>query len=113
MQFLDAFTRQRATRTPDPYNPDETIEDWSNPDEIPLEGYFEMDSSTEQIDPVNRRVITLRTLVLDGPDADVRRGDRIVQGEKTWTVQGFPDAPRNPFTGWRPGLFVRLMEGTG
>lgn len=111
--FLDPFTRQRARRVEDPYNPEASVDDWANPEEIPLEGYFELDSSTEQIDPVRRQAITLRTLFIEDPDADVRRGDRIVRGDQTWTVQGIPDAPRNPFTGWRPGLYVRLMEGIG
>ncbi|AZS46672.1 hypothetical protein [Microbacterium oxydans] len=113
MQFLDSFIRQRAERITDPYNPDAEVDDWEEPYELPLEGYFETQSSSEQIDAGREQVITLRTLVLADPDADVRRGDRIVQGDKVWTVQGFPDAPRNPFTNWRPGLWVRLIEGVG
>lgn len=113
MNHLDTFTRQRAVRVPDSYNPDAEIYDWGNPVEITVEGYFEQDSSTEQLDPVRQQVVTFATLVIPDPDVDVRRGDRIVQAGKTWTVQGYPSAPRNLFTGWRPGLFVRLKEGTG
>lgn len=113
MNYLDTFTRQRARRVSAPDNPDAMVNDWTTPDEVPLAGYFELDSSTEQIDPVRGQVITLRTLVVPDPDADVRRGDRIVQGPRTWTVHGYPHAPKNPFTGWRPGLFIRLMEGIG
>lgn len=113
MQFLDSFIRQRAERITDPYNPDASVDDWGSPDEEPLEGYFELQSSTEQVDAGREQAITIRTLVLNDPDADVRRGDRIVEGDKVWTVQGFPEAPRNPFTNWRPGLWVRLIEGVG
>jgi len=113
MNYLDTFTRQRARRVPDPYNPDSEVYDWADPVEVSVDGYFEAGSSSEQSDPVRNQVLSFSTLVIEDPDADVRRGDRIVQGEKTWTVQGFPTAPRNPFTGWRPGLFVRLKEGTG
>lgn len=110
---LDGFTRQRAARISDPYNPDAEVYDWTNPDELALEGYFEPNSSTEQLDPVRNQVVTVYLLVLWDPDADVRRGDRIVQGDKTWTVQGFPSAPKNPFTGWQPHKFVRIVEGVG
>lgn len=113
MKYLQQFDRQRARRVPDPYDPDATVEDWTDPIVLPLAGYFDASSSTEQTDPVRDLVLTTRTLVVPDPDADVRRGDRIVQGEKTWTVEGFPDAPTNPFTGWRPGLFIRLREGVG
>lgn len=114
MNHLEPFTRQRARRVPDPYNPDAEVFDWSNPTEATVHGYLEAGTSSEQSDPVRSHLVGYATLVLpDQPDADVRRGDRIVQGEKTWTVQGFPNAPRNPFTGWCPGLFVRLKEGIG
>lgn len=111
--YLDSFTRQRAGRKPAPNNPDREVDDWSIPDELPIEGYWEMGSSDEQVDATRKQALTTRTLVIFNPDIDVRRGDRIKQGEKVWTVQGFPDAPRNPFTGRRPGLWVRLLEGVG
>lgn len=111
--YLDGFTRQRATRIPDPYNPDAAVDDWMNPDELALEGYFEPNSSTEQLDPVRNQAVTVYLLVVWDPHADVRRGDRIVQDDKTWTVQGFPSAPKNPFTGWQPYLYVRVIEGVG
>lgn len=110
---LDAFTRQRPTRIPDPYNPDAQIDDWTNPAELPLEGYFEANSSTEILDPVRKRAETVYLLVIFDPHADVRRGDRIVQDDKTWTVQGFQSAPKNPFTGWQPYLYVRVTEEVG
>lgn len=110
---LDKFTRLRPKRTPDPNNPDAQLDDWTDPERIPLEGYFEQDSSSEQVDPARVQAITTRTLFVPDPDTDIRRRDRIVQGDETWTVQGIPYAPRNLFTGWRPGLWVRLIEGTG
>lgn len=113
MEHLEPFARLRAKRIADSYNPDAEVDDWNDPDEVALEGYFDMQSSTEQVDAAREQAITLRTLVLNNPEADVRRGDRIKQGDKVWTVQGFPDPPRNPFTNWRPGLWVRLIEGVG
>lgn len=110
---LDPFTRLRPHRVPDPYNPDALLDDWDNADEIDLEGYFEPNSSTEQLDPVRNKVVTVYLLVLWDPDADVRRGDRIVQGDQTWRVHGFPPAPKNPFTGWQPYKYVRIVEEVG
>lgn len=110
---LDEFLRQRPGRVPDPYNPDAQVDDWTDPAELTLEGYFEPNSSTEQLDPVSNRVITVDLLVIWDPRADVKRGDRIVQGDKIWTVRGFPAAPKNPFTGWQPHLHARLSEGVG
>ena len=75
MNYLESFTRLRASRVPDPYDPDATVDDWAAPIELALAGYFEAGSSTEQIDPVRAQVITISTLVIADPDADVRRGD--------------------------------------
>lgn len=113
MKYLDAFVRQRARQVPDRDDPDATVKDWSNPVLLDLRGYFEQGSSSEQSDPLRSQAVTLQTLVIKDPDADVRRGDRITQGDHIWTVQGYPSAPRNPFTGRRPGLYVRLLEGVG
>lgn len=111
--YLDGFIRQRPTRVTDAYNPDAAVDDWTTPAELPLEGYFEPNSSTDVQDPVRRQTLTVYTLVIADPHADVKRGDRIVQGDSTWTVQGFPTAPKNPFTGWQPYLYVRVFEGVG
>lgn len=113
MKYVDQFTRQRARLVPAPDDPDATVKDWTAPISLPLVGYFEQGSSTEQADPVRSQALTIQTLVIPDPDADVQRGDRIKQGDRIWTVQGYPYAPRNPFTGRRPGLFVRLLEGVG
>lgn len=113
MAHFDTFTRQRAPRVPDPYNPDATVEDWDNPVEISLEGFFDASFGTEQTDALRSQAVTFKVLALTNTQADVSRGDRIKQGEKVWTVEGFPDAPRNPFTGKRPYLYLRLKEAVG
>lgn len=113
MPDLDGFIRQRAVRVVDPYNPQTTVDSWTDPDELALEGYFEPNSSTEQLDPVRNKVVTVYLLVLWDPDADVRRGDRIVQDDHVWRVHGVPAVPKNPFTGWQPYKYVRVVEEVG
>lgn len=40
--------------------------------------------------------------------ADIRRGDKVQIGDVTYLVDGQPWRPHSPFTGWEPGLNVRL-----
>lgn len=108
------FIRQRATLEEDPYDPDAPgVPNWSSPAEITVSGYFASQSSTEQADPVRSQLITTKQLVLDDPEVDVVRGDRIRQGPKVWVVNGFPEADTNPFTGWQPTLVCNLEEVVG
>lgn len=108
------FVRQRAVMVLDPYDPDAPgVPDWSVPDEITVYGSLASGSSLEQSDPVRAQAVSSAVLVLDDPDADVQRGDRIVQGARVWTVAGFPEADVNPFTGWQPTRVCSLEEAVG
>lgn len=107
------FIRQRAARHEDPYDPESVVEDWGNPDEAPITGFFASRSSVEQPGEVREQAVTIKQLVIDDPKADIRRGDRIKQGEKLWTVEGVPDNDQNPFTGWQPTLVASLKEWVG
>lgn len=107
------FARQRARQVADPYDPESTTEDWGTPDEIPLDGHFASQSSSEQTGEVREQVSTSKQLVIDDPAADVQRGDRIKLGNRTWTVVGFSEDDVNPFTGWQPTLVVNLEEWRG
>lgn len=112
-EHTSEFVRQRARLILDPYDPESVVEDWDNPEELTVSGYFSSQSSTERADPVREQVSTLKQLVLDDPDADVDRGDRIKQGERVWTVEGFAESDINPFTGWNPTRVCRVREGVG
>lgn len=110
------FVRLRARRIEDPYDPDSAVDDWSSPVEVVLYGFFSSSGQSgagEMSGEVREQVETSKTLVIDDPAADVRRGDRIRQGDKVWTVEGFPSDDMNPFTGWQPTLVVRLKERVG
>lgn len=113
-EHTTTFIRRRAVQIPDPYNPESMVEDWSqDPSEINVSGYFSSQSSTEQSDPVREHASTLKQLIFDDPDVDVKRGDRIKQGERIWTVEGFPEQDINPWTNWQPTLVANVREGVG
>lgn len=113
MEHPTTLKRVRARQVPDPMNPRRTIEDWDKPDELSLPGFLDSESSSEGTDAVREKATSTATLYLDDTTIDVVRGDRIVQGDRSWTVQGFPSAPMSPFTGWSPYLVVDLEEVTG
>lgn len=111
---VEPFTRQRAVQIPDRYNPDATVDDWTDPSEILLRGSWDSTGSSVGSDPVREQTTTSKRLVIFDPDADVRNGDRIVDAAgHVYTVTGRPSRDQNPFTGWRPTLVVDLEEGTG
>lgn len=48
------------------------------------------------------------------PGSDVRSSDTVTVPDGTeWAVWGIPAEYASPFTGWRPGLQVRLRRYTG
>lgn len=110
----ETYVRLRAGTVTDPYSGETIGEDWSNPSESPLDGaYFASQSSTDQDDPVRALTSTVKQLIIPNPRADVARGDRIRNGARTWKVVGFPEADKNPFTGWQPTLVVDLEDFVG
>lgn len=110
----EEFVRLRAVLVRDPYSGKEIGADWSRPDEADLVGaYFSSQGSTDGDDPVRRQTSTRLQLIIPDPGADVRRGDRIRRGDRTWSVVGFPEADTNPWTGWRPSLVVDLEDYQG
>lgn len=48
------------------------------------------------------------------PGSDIRSSDTVTLPDGTeWGVWGIPSEYASPFTGWRPGLQVRLRRHTG
>lgn len=48
------------------------------------------------------------------PGSDIRSSDTVTLPDTTvWSVWGYPAEYASPFTGWRPGLQVRLRRFTG
>lgn len=114
MEFPDTFIRLRPGRLRDEMNPRRTVRSWdAGTEEITLAGFLDSEDPGEQPSASRSELVTTAVLYLADTQADVRRGDRITDGERTWDVQGFPAAPRNPFTGWRPYKVVNLQEVRG
>ena len=110
-EVVTTAIRQRATLVVDPYDPDAPgVPDWSKPDEAEVVGFVSSQSSVEQEDPVRGQVVSSKVFVLEDPNADVQRGDRLKIGDQVWTVTGFPEADIHPWTGWQPTR-VCALEG--
>lgn len=115
MPFVSTVRRVRPRRTPDPYNPQRLIDDWSDPDVLEISGFIASSTSVEFPDGP-REEATSTAVLTCAPGADVARGDRIeaVPADgRAWTVTGFPSRDRSPFTGWRPTLEASLEEVVG
>lgn len=108
--------RLRAKDITDPYSQKTVAGDWSDPDVYPIRGAFIAQTSTSLLGNATRtQALESKSLYCD-PDADVRKGDRIRDGEEgapVYTVDGIPAADTNPFTGWTPTREVPLTRGVG
>jgi hypothetical protein len=113
MTSLTSLTRKRAKKKEDPYNPERTVEDWTDPDVLAFSGYVSSQTSTEQTDAVRSQLITTVQIIVPDPAADIRKGDRITDGTHSWSVTGIPTSDSNPFTGWQPTLVVDVEEVDG
>jgi hypothetical protein len=110
----ETVTRLRKQLVTDPYTNKPTAGDWSNPDELPLEGAFVASSSSTSLRNATRtQILTSKSLYLRKADADVREGDRIRAGSHTYSVVAVPAADKNPFTGRRPAVEIPLEEAQG
>lgn len=91
--------------------------DWSDPDELKLEGAFIAQSSTAIVTEATRtQAVEQKSLYLTEPRADVQTGDRIRAGETgpaNYLVDGVPAADTNPFSGWQPIREIPLEAITG
>ena len=110
------FVRLRASRKPDPYNPAQTTEDWTEPVELEVRGALASSSSTRTPDVLDVQTTSTAVLTVADPNADIRLGDRIrpePADGRMWEVSGFPSRDANAFTGWQPTLEVQLTEWKG
>lgn len=113
MDYPTGLRRLRPKQVQDPMNPRRTVESWDETDELVLAGFLDSETSSEVTGASREELIHTVTLYLDDVTVDVRRGDLITDGTHKWLVQGFPAAPMNPFTGWRPYLEITLKEVVG
>lgn len=107
-------TRERAKPVIDPYSGKPIGEDWSDPDVLELvDAFVSSSTSSANNSEVREQVTTAKSLYLDDPDADVRKGDRIRTPGHLYVIEVLPEADVNPFTGWQPVREVPLVERDG
>lgn len=110
----ETVTRQRADQVPNRYSGDDESEpDWQFYSELDIDGCaFNPGTSSEPLETGRNAVLT-RPEVYAPPGADVLAGDRLVVRGVVYEVDGDPADWRSPFTGWRPGLVIRLKVKDG
>ena len=113
MEFPSRLTRLRAGRKPDPMNPRRSLPDWEAAERLEVAGFLDASESSEVSSALRQELVSSVTLYLPGVGADVRRGDRVTDGTRTWSVTGEPDVPLSPFTGWQPYMVLTLEEVRG
>lgn len=110
---MSGIVRLRARLVTDPDNPRRQIASWEEPSRLPLEGWVDTQVSADPSDTTRKQTVARADLYCTHPNADVCRGDRVEYGGEMWVVEGFPDSPVNPFTGWRPHRVVSLKLAVG
>ena len=101
--------RLRRRLVLDPYSGEETLADWSSPDELAIPGCALSALTSREAPNVDRDQLTSMATLLAPFDADIEPEDRIQTPNGTlWHVTGRPKRPESPFTGWRPGCVVPL-----
>lgn len=114
LPFGETVVRLRRRLVMDPYSGELTRSDWTNPDELEIEGAaVAPSSSTEQSPSFNRQVV-ITTMSVYGPHGmDVQEEDRIRTRADLWDVTGERADWRNPLTGWQPGIELPLQKVKG
>lgn len=88
--------RLRAKVVTNPYTGEDVPGDWDNPDVLPIEGAFVASSSTSRLGDASReQALEAKSLYCDG-GLDIRKGDRIRDGEDgapTYSIDGIPRPP--------------------
>ena len=115
LRYTGQFTRQRRKQVVDPYDPDSsTLGDWTDTDDLKVNGALASLTSTEQDDAVRSEVLSTAQFVSDNPTLDVKRGDRLLSSDgRKWNVVGYPTRDMNAFTGWQPTIVCNLEEVVG
>lgn len=109
----ETVTRQRAAAATDPYSDDDTDLDWSDPDELPIDGVAVAPGpSLESAEAGRTRLDVDLTLYLPF-GADVLPLDRVVVRGDTYSVEGSRDDWHNPFTGLDAGSVVEVRRVKG
>lgn len=109
----ETVTRLRATTTSNPYSGDSDRLDWTDPDTLDIPGCGVNPGGSNEPTQDARHAVITQPEVYAPAGADVLAGDRLLVRSRTFDVDGDPQDWRSPFTGWQPGLVIKLkiVEG--
>lgn len=114
--FGHTVYRMRPTTMVDPYSQQTVTANWRNPDMLALPGAFVAHTSTSLLADAERSEAAEAKSLFIGV-ADIRKGDRIRNGDEgaaIYTIDGIPPEPdTNPFTGWTPPREIPLTRYVG
>lgn len=109
----ETVIRLRGTAATDPYSGETTSVDWSDPDDLALEGCAVWPGDTAEPLRDARTMVVSDYVVAAPAGSDVLASDRVVIRGRTCQVVGDPFDWRSPFTGWQPGTIIQanVVEG--
>ena len=101
----------------DPYNPADTVDDWTRPPaETPLEVAWLNQPARLEDDPTRAMVAWCAQIGIPGHAGDtIQPGMRIRResDQTVWHVISFTPTSSSPFTGWTPGSIADLEMPVG
>lgn len=109
----ETVTRLRRYAETDPYSGEVEEVSWEDAYELEVAGCaFNPGVSSEPLE-VGRNAVITRPEVYAPAGSDILAGDRLVVRDLTYEVAGDVADFRSPFTGWQPGIVVRLERVDG
>lgn len=109
----ETVVRERRRLVLDPYSNEETRADWSEPDELEIEGVAIAPGTSTETRTENRTTISSGMSLYCSPGMDVKPDDRIRARSGLWEVDGEVADWRNALTGWNPGAEFSLKKVEG
>ena len=107
----ESVTVQTPGTVTDPYS-GEAVTDWTTPTERDESCAVAPGGSTEPLIEARNAIDSDFDLIF-GYDPGITAADRVVVRGLTCEVDGHPFAFRSPFTGWEPGVLVRVKVREG
>jgi hypothetical protein len=108
----ETVTIQTASTTTDPYSGDAELS-WDNPTELDVSGCAVADGGSTEPDLDARNAVESDFDVIMPVGSPVTAQSRLVVRGLTCEVVGRPFSWRSPFTGWEPGVVVKVKIREG
>lgn len=115
MKFLygETVTRLRATAGTDPYSGEDTVLDWSDPDELVITGVAVAPGAFIENAIPDRTRVDIEFTLYGEYGADITPLDRVVVRGLTCEVVGQPQDWPLPFSGGRAGAAIEVRKVAG